>query len=153
MILASELAEVLKKKQLSMSTKEIQEMIQEVDYHGNGKINYSEFLSATINVRTFMTEQKMQAIFQQFDTDNSGKITQENIYFAMQKLGQEISRDEIEDMIKKHDIKGDGVLSFEEFKAIFLGEEEAEEEYMNNNEAPWNSQKGREGPQINVDGM
>jgi len=56
MILASELAEVLKKKQLSMSTKEIQEMIQEVDYHGNGKINYSEFLSATINVRTFMTE-------------------------------------------------------------------------------------------------
>ena len=69
----------------------------------------------------------MQAIFQQFDTDNSGKITQENIYFAMQKLGQEISRDEIEDMIKKHDIKGDGVLSFEEFKAIFLGEEDAEE--------------------------
>ena len=83
MILASELAEVLKKKQLSMSTKEIQEMIQEVDYHGNGKINYSEFLSATINVRTFMTEQKMQAIFQQFDTDNSGQITKENIYFAM----------------------------------------------------------------------
>jgi len=87
MILASELAEVLKKKQLSMSTKEINEMINEVDYHGNGKINYSEFLSATIDVRSFMTEQKMQAIFQQFDTDNSGKITKENIYFAMQKLG------------------------------------------------------------------
>jgi len=87
MIKASELADILKKKQLSMSQKEINEMIQEVDYHGNGKINYSEFLSATINVRTFMTEQKMQAIFQQFDTDNSGKITQENIYLAMQKLG------------------------------------------------------------------
>ena len=56
MIKASELADILKKKQLNMSTKEIQEMISEVDYHGNGKINYSEFLSATINVRTFMTE-------------------------------------------------------------------------------------------------
>ena len=63
MILAKELADVLKKKQLSMSNKEIQEMIKEVDYYGNGKINYSEFLSATINVRTFITEQKMQAIF------------------------------------------------------------------------------------------
>ena len=124
MILASELAEVLKKKQLSMSTKEISEMINEVDYHGNGKINYSEFLSATIDVRSFMTEQKMQAIFQQFDTDNSGKITKENIYFAMQKLGQEISRDEIEEMIRKHDIRGDGVLSFEEFRAIFMGDGE-----------------------------
>ena len=34
----------------------VQEMIKEVDYYGNGKINYSEFLSATINVRSFMTE-------------------------------------------------------------------------------------------------
>ena len=63
MINAKELADVLKKKQLNMSNKEIQEMIKEVDYYGNGKINYSEFLSATINVRSFMTEQKMQAIF------------------------------------------------------------------------------------------
>lgn len=58
-------------------------MIKEVDYHGNGKINYSEFLSATIDIRSFLTEQKVQAIFQQFDTDNSGKITPENIYLAM----------------------------------------------------------------------
>ena len=101
-------------------------MIQEVDYHGNGKINYSEFLSATINVRTFMTEQKMQAIFQQFDTDNSGKITQENIYLAMQKLGQEIDRDEIAEMIKKHDIKGDNVLSYDEFKQIFIDKEDVD---------------------------
>ena len=63
MISVSELADILKKKQLSISSKEISEMINEVDYHGNGKINYSEFLSATINVRTFITEQKMQAIF------------------------------------------------------------------------------------------
>jgi len=27
-------------------------------------------------------------------------------------------------MIKKHDIKGDGVLSFEEFKVIFMGDPE-----------------------------
>jgi len=69
----------------------------------------------------------MQAIFQQFDTDSSGKITKDNIYFAMQKLGQEISHDEIEEMIAKHDIKGDGVLSFEEFKAIFIRDQETED--------------------------
>ena len=38
-------------------------MITEVDYHGNGKINYSEFLSATIDVRTFLTKHKLRAIF------------------------------------------------------------------------------------------
>ena len=56
----------------------------------------------------------------------------------MQKLGQEISRDEIQDMIKKHDIKGDGVLSFEEFRHIFMGEDEEPDD---DPEAPWMSQK------------
>ena len=63
MILASELAAIVQKKDLNLSKSDMNEMITEVDYHGNGKINYSEFLSATIDVRSFMTEQKMQAIF------------------------------------------------------------------------------------------
>ena len=37
----------------------------------------------------------------------------------MQKLGQEMTQAEITDIIKQHDVKGDGVLSFEEFSAIF----------------------------------
>ena len=56
MILASELSHIIKQKQMNMSDTEIKEMIAEIDYHGNGKINYSEFLSATINVRTFLTD-------------------------------------------------------------------------------------------------
>lgn len=50
-------------------------------------INYSDFLAATVNIGTFLTDQRLQAIFQQFNTDNSGEITHENIKFAMQKLG------------------------------------------------------------------
>ena len=63
MILASELAEIIKKQDLNISKSDIQDMITEVDYHGNGKINYSEFLSATIDVRTFLTKHKLRAIF------------------------------------------------------------------------------------------
>ena len=72
MILATELAEVLKKRQMSVSDHEIKNMINELDYAGNGKINYSEFVSATINVKTFLNDTRLRAIFQQFDTDSSG---------------------------------------------------------------------------------
>ena len=140
MILASELAEIIKKCDLNISKSDIQDMITEVDYHGNGKINYSEFLSATIDVRTFLTKHKLRAIFSQFDTDNSGKITAENIYFAMQKLGQEIPKQEIVEMIESHDIKGDGVLSFEEFECIFFDRKQLPP----GKEAPF----GNEGPQV-----
>ena len=99
-----------------------------MDYHNNGKINYSEFLSATINVQKFITDQRLLAIFNQFDTDGSNKITEDNIYFAMQKLGHEIPRNEIHEMIQKHDLKKDGVLSFEEFKSIFVDKDAVNED-------------------------
>ena len=62
-ILASELSKILKDKHMQIADSEIEQMIKEIDYHGNGKINYSEFLSATINLQTFLTEQKLQAVF------------------------------------------------------------------------------------------
>ena len=70
-------------------------------------INYSEFLAATIDVKNFLTDSKLKAVFQQFDTDNSGVITAENIVFAMQKLGKEMNLNEVQTMISKHDVTGD----------------------------------------------
>ena len=46
-----------------ISEKDVTSIIEEVDYKGNKKINYSEFLAATISVKRFLTEEKLQAIF------------------------------------------------------------------------------------------
>jgi len=119
MILEKELHDVIRQKKLNMSDNEIKDLISEVDYAGNGKINYSEFLSATIDLHSFLDEQKLLAVFNQFDTDKSGKITEENIYFAMQKLGMEVPKEDIKMIIAKHDLMHDGVISFHEFKQIF----------------------------------
>ena len=64
----------------------------------------------------------MKAIFQQFDTDNSGFITKENIRYAMQKLGQELPAEEIDEILEEHDVTGDGKLSFDEFMRIFVSD-------------------------------
>lgn len=123
LIKISELRDLLKAKSINMSDDEIKKLVQEMDYQQNGMINYSEFLSATINVKTFLNDQRLLAVFNQFDTDNSNKITEENIYLAMQKLGQEISKEEIHEMMVKHDQTKDGMLSFEEFKSIFISKD------------------------------
>jgi Ca2+-binding EF-hand superfamily protein len=46
-----------------MTDKEISDLIKNLDYQANGKINYSEFLSATIDLDEFLTEQKLLAVF------------------------------------------------------------------------------------------
>jgi len=57
-------------------------MISESDYAGNGQINYSEFLSATLDVKTFLNDTKLRSVFSLFDTDGSGTITEENLLYA-----------------------------------------------------------------------
>ena len=59
-------------------------MIKEIDYFGNKKINYSEFLVATLDIKAFLDDNKLRALFMTFDTDNSGTITRENIVSAME---------------------------------------------------------------------
>lgn len=66
-------------------------MIQDLDYAGNGRINYSEFIAATVDVHTFFSDQKLRCVFSIFDTEGIGKITAEEMRFAFQKLGQELS--------------------------------------------------------------
>ena len=127
MIKAQELHDVLMSKRMGVSDAEVTEMISQMDYHNNKKINYSEFLAATIDVQSFLSESRLKAVFNQFDTDSSGKITEENITLAMQKLGKEISRKEVHEMITQHDRTGDGMLNFQEFKAIFFGGKEMDD--------------------------
>lgn len=127
LIKASELQDVLLQRRMNVSGQEINDIIAQMDYHGNKMINYSEFLAATIDIRNFLTDSRLKAVFHQFDTDSSGKITKENIYLAMQKLGREVPMEEIETIIAKHDQTGDGCLSFDEFKNIFFDGKELEE--------------------------
>ena len=83
MITAGELKNAIQQKNMNISTVELQNIIDEVDYAANNKINYTEFLAATMDLHQFLDEHKLLAVFRQFDTDNSGQITEENIYYAM----------------------------------------------------------------------
>ena len=98
---------------MPVSDAEINTIIKEIDYHGNGKINYTEFLAATIDIDSIVTDCRLKVIFNLFDTDFSGNITAENIIYAMQKLGKIISSAQAEETIAKHDTAGCGCLTFE----------------------------------------
>ena len=93
---------------MNVSGAEVQDIISQLDYHGNKMINYSEFLAATIDVRDFLTDSRLRAVFSQFDTDASGTITEENIKLALVKLGKTIADSEVHEMVTKHDMNGDG---------------------------------------------
>ena len=67
---------------ITMAAEEIDTIISNTDYLGNGKINYSEFIAATIESRSVVTREKLWQAFKHFDTDDSGFITAENLIQA-----------------------------------------------------------------------
>jgi calcium-dependent protein kinase len=87
-ITVEELKDALNKANIKIDDKELESIVSEVDYLGDRLINYSEFLSATIQVKRILTEEKLMAIFNQFDTDGTGQITATNIYQGFLKHGK-----------------------------------------------------------------
>ena len=105
---------------MNLGQEEINNIIKELDFAENKRINYSEFIAATINVQEYLSEERLQAIFNQFDIDNSGKITKANMKQAFTKYGREITDADIDDILQKHDLAGDQAISFEEFKKMIM---------------------------------
>jgi Ca2+-binding EF-hand superfamily protein len=66
----------------------------------------------------------LQALFNQFDTDNSGVITKANIISAFEKRSHSITKEELDEIMSEHDIAKDGVISYSEFRLLFLDAED-----------------------------
>ena len=64
---------------VKLSQQDIEDIILEIDDNGNGKINYSEFLAATVSLKQFMTEEKLWMMFKHFDVDDNNFISSDCI--------------------------------------------------------------------------
>ena len=76
-----------------ISDEELARILEMVDYDENGKIEYTEFLAATVDINKHLTKEKIALLFLQFDVDNTGRINSENLKRAFTKLGQTLTDD------------------------------------------------------------
>ena len=83
----------------------IDSIIREIDYVGNGKIAYTEFLAATLSFQETLTDDMLLRLFKKFDVDDTGYISKENLLDAFKRLGRSnLTMEEGTEMIKVHDI-------------------------------------------------
>lgn len=119
---AEELSKALRDSSLDVSEEQIIAIIK-VDEAGNNKINYTEFLMATITTRNLLNENRLMMLFKEFDTDDTGYITKENLEEAFSKLEKTLSPSEIKIILDTHDSSKDGKISYEEFEKMMLGDD------------------------------
>ncbi|KAK8709646.1 hypothetical protein V6N13_060659 [Hibiscus sabdariffa] len=115
-ITVEELATVIRSLDQNPSEEELQDMIKEVDADGNGSIEFSEFLSLMAKkMQESDAEEELKEAFKVFDKDLNGYISASELRNVMMKLGEKLSDEEVEQMIKEADLDGDGQVNFDEF--------------------------------------
>ena len=96
---------------------EVERIMNTVDTDGNGWIDYSEFVMATLNKKNLLSDERLEAAFRIFDKDNNGFIDASEIRAVLGK-GKNLDDNVWEELISEVDINGDGEVSFKEFKKM-----------------------------------
>ena len=92
---------------------EIKELFDKIDVDKNGKIDYTEFLAATVQESNYLKKEKLFEAFSMFDKDNSGFITKDEILKALK--AEKTQEKEVEKCIQAVDKDGDGRIDYKEF--------------------------------------
>ena len=120
-ITTKELGDIMKNLGQTPSEAELQDMINEVDIDGNGTIDFKEFLGLMARkMRDNDSEEELIEAFKVFDRDGNGLISNVELQHVMTSLGENVTMDEVDEMIKEADLGGDGYINYEEFVKMIM---------------------------------
>ncbi|XP_010279286.1 PREDICTED: calmodulin-like protein 11 [Nelumbo nucifera] len=120
-ITIEELATVIRSLDQNPTEEELQDMISEVDADGNGTIEFGEFLTLMARkMKETDAEEELKEAFKVFDKDQNGYISANELRNVMINLGEKLTDEEVEQMIREADLDGDGQVNYEEFVRMMM---------------------------------
>lgn len=95
------------------------QMISDLDADGNGTIDFGEwFTLMTKRVNDKDSRANINKIFALYDDERTGYISIKNLRRVAQELNENISEEELQELIVRADVDQDGLVSEEEFYTI-----------------------------------
>jgi len=95
------------------------EFMQALDTNGNGELDMTEFLAATVPRKLYngQLQKVLQTAFDALDSDGSGEISLAELQEVLLQNGRatEAEKEEIKELLRDADKSGNGELDFEEF--------------------------------------
>lgn len=98
---------------------EIKKMIADIDKEGTGTIDFNDFLTMmTTKMSEKDSKEEIMKAFRLFDDDETGKISFKNLKRVAKELGENLTDEELQEMIDEADRDGDGEINEQEFLRI-----------------------------------
>ncbi|KAF8692191.1 hypothetical protein HU200_039794 [Digitaria exilis] len=106
------------------SSDELHEMIRDADADGNGTIEFAEFLALMARKKKTSSSagagEELREAFKVFDKDQNGYISAAELRHVMINLGEKLTDEEVEQMIREADLDGDGQVNYDEFVRMMM---------------------------------
>jgi centrin-1 len=94
-------------------------MIADIDKDGDGTIDFNEFLDMmTAKMGERDSREEIPKAFRLFDDDETGKISFKNLKRVAKELGENMTDEELQEMIGEADRDGGGEVNEDEFLRI-----------------------------------
>ena len=107
-------------KSNKMTEEEIRKSFDAIDVDQNGKIDYTEFIAATMDEANYYKHERLLEAFESFDKDGSGQISKDELLATLK--AEKCHEKEIEKYINAVDKDKNGKISKEEFMALMKEE-------------------------------
>ena len=118
-ISAQELLNAMKSLNFDTKNPAIFQMIADFDTDENGQIEFDEFLDMmTARISDRNTRDDLKRVFNLFDEERKGHISVDNLRRVARELGEEISEEELKEIIQRADLDADKQLTFDDFYAV-----------------------------------
>ncbi len=83
----------------------IDQIMKTIDYDNNGTINYTEFLSGTLDPKILFNEDNIRSLFQFLDSDNLGHLTKESLVRTFHRANKYYSLEDVSEMFEEIQIE------------------------------------------------
>ncbi|KAM5235022.1 calmodulin-like protein 5 [Ctenodactylus gundi] len=114
-----ELGAAMKMLGKNLSEEQLKAIISLVDRDHDGFISFEEFLTmVTQKKKVLGSEAEIRAAFRAFDQNGDGHISKEELQQAMAQLGEHLSQEELDLMMREADVDKDGKVNYDEFARV-----------------------------------
>ncbi|XP_076446410.1 troponin C-like isoform X2 [Babylonia areolata] len=121
-VATKDLGSVFKSLGLQVIDEKLKAWADEADEEAAGFITWEQFKPVfELKLKEDEDERELREAFRVLDKGNKGVIPVEDLRWLLKSLGDDLTEDEIEDMIMETDTDGSGTVDYEEFCKLMMG--------------------------------